>query len=98
MDINDIKGFYDVSRHPDVISGKITSEEALTNFLETFDAHRSLCRGDPNSVKFDRKVTFNEFQDYYSNVSASIDDDAYFELMIKNAWNLDNKKYGKAWG
>ena len=65
--------------------------------METFEAHGSLVKGDHESVKGDGKVTFNEFMDYYSNVSASIDDDAYFELMIKNAWNLDNKKFGKAW-
>ena len=49
-------------------------------------------------MKGDKRVTLNEFMDFYSNVSASIDDDQYFELMIRNAWNLDNKKYGKAWG
>jgi len=98
LDIQDIKQFYDASRHPDVKAGKITADQALDNFLETFEAHRGLSKGDEQSIKGDKKVTLNEFQDYYSNVSASIDDDAYFELMIKNAWNLDNKKYGKAWG
>ena len=53
--------------------------------------------GDDLSKAADGKVTLNEFMDYYSNVSASIDDDQYFQLMITNAWNLDDKKYGKAW-
>ena len=53
--------------------------------------------GDEASKAGDGKVTLNEFCDYYSNVSASIDDDEYFKLMITNAWNLDNKKSGKAW-
>ncbi len=26
-----------------------------------------------------------------------MDNDEYFELMIRNAWNLDNKSYGKGW-
>ena len=64
--------------------------------METFEAHRGLASKEDQ--RGDKRITLNEFQDYYSNVSASIDDDAYFELMIKNAWNLDNKKYGKAWG
>jgi hypothetical protein len=56
-----------------------------------------MSKGDPKSKK-DGIVTLNEFMDYYSNVSSSIDDDEYFKLMITNAWNLDNKSYGKAWG
>ena len=57
-----------------------------------------MSKGDENSKKGDGKVDFNEFCDYYSNVSASIDDDAYFEVMITNAWNLNSKSYGKGWG
>jgi hypothetical protein len=37
-----------------------------------------------------------EFVEYYTNVSASIDDDRYFELMMRNAWNLDQNK-GQGW-
>jgi len=43
-------------------------------------------------------VTLNEFVDYYANVSSSIDDDDYFEVVITNAWNLNNKSYSKGWG
>ena len=93
-----MKRFYNASNHPDVKSGKKTEDEVLLDFLETFEVHRSLSRGDKASAKGDGKVSINEFMDYYSNVSASIDDDEYFNLMMTNAWNLDNKKYGKAWG
>jgi hypothetical protein len=34
----------------------------------------------------DGKVTFEEFVEYYNNISCSVDSDEYFELMIKNAW------------
>jgi hypothetical protein len=34
----------------------------------------------------DGKVTFEEFVEYYNNISCSIENDAYFDLMISNAW------------
>ena len=37
----------------------------------------------------DSIVTFDEFCDYYRDVSASVDTDEYFGLMMKNAWKLD---------
>ena len=36
----------------------------------------------------DGKVTIEEFEMYYADVSASINDDDYFELMIRNAWHI----------
>ena len=46
----------------------------------------------------DSKVTFEEFLDYYNNISFGIKDDEYFEEMIKSVYNLDNKRNNKkAW-
>jgi hypothetical protein len=46
----------------------------------------------------DGKIELREFIEYYRNVAASIDNDQYFELMITNAWNLNDKSYSRGWG
>ena len=72
--------------HPDVSIGKHTEDEVLVDFIESFKTHHSLFRGrDPN-------VSEEEFLDYYSCVSPAIEDDRFFELMIKNSWNFENRE------
>jgi hypothetical protein len=95
IDIRDIKGVYNASKHPDVISGKKTEDEVLFAFLDTFELHHS----DIVEDKRDGSVSMGEWIEYYNNVSMSIDDDAYFELMMNNAWNLKGDKVTKkGWG
>jgi len=93
--IDDIRGVYSAKMHPDVKSGKKTEDDVLFEFLDTFEQYHALKSGDTKSR--DKSITLEEFIDYYRNVSCSIDSDEYFELMIKNAWNLDNKSYAKGW-
>lgn len=92
VDIDDIKGVYNAGKHPDVKSGKKSEDQILCEFLDTFEMHYNMEHGTK-----DRKITGEEFVDYYSNVSASIDDDDYFDLMITNAWNLNNRSHAKGW-
>lgn len=37
---------------------------------------------------FMHQVTKEEFLNYYAGVSASIDTDVYFIVMMKNAWKI----------
>mmetsp|Transcript_22354 Transcript_22354/g.16834 ORF Transcript_22354/g.16834 Transcript_22354/m.16834 type:complete len:97 (-) Transcript_22354:45-335(-) len=47
----------------------------------------------------DGNISLDEWMEYYNNVSMSIDDDKYFELMMNSAWNLDNSRVTKkGWG
>ena len=90
VDIYDLKGVYSAKDHPDVRSGKKTEDQALSEYLETFEMHKNLAGGKNDSV-----VTKEEFREYYNNISATIDDDKMFETMIVNTWKLqgeDSKK------
>ncbi|CEG37563.1 calcyphosin-like protein [Plasmopara halstedii] len=68
---------YRAKKHPDVLQGRKTKDEVLLEFLDTFDGGEK-----------DGKVHPNKFVRYYTNISASIDDDYYFELVIRNAWHM----------
>lgn len=84
VSVEDILQNYDFSYHPSVSNGSITPEEAANEMLSCFES-----TGD-----IDGKVTWAEFLDYYKGISLSIDDDDYFELMMRNAWHLSG---GTGW-
>jgi len=64
-------------------------------FLETFETHHNIRNNDAP----DHVVTKEEFEEYMANISASIDDDIYFEAMMNSAWKINDgeKTYGKGW-
>ena len=72
--------------HPEVKSGKRTEDEVITEFMETFEQHHNTIHG----TKADGIITPDEFLEYYAHVSANIDSDAYFELMMSNAWGFES--------
>lgn len=76
--LDDIAQIYDASQHPDVLGGKKTEEEIFKEFMTKWDTQ-----------EVDGIVTIDEFYDYFKDVSASVDTDEYFEVMMKQAWKLD---------
>lgn len=77
VDMNDMLAIYDVSFHPKFKTGEMSKSDVLTEFMAQWD-----------TVEKDGKITKDEFIEYYTDVSASIDEDDYFELMIRNAWHI----------
>ena len=122
--VADLKGVYNVSKHPKFLNGEWSEEQILKKFLDTFDT-----KGHEDGVVsfswldycitkkirilklcFDQ-ITRDEFINYYAGVSgkwwfiflqkvfkvkfigfeilkASIDNDAYFDLMMRSNWRL----------
>lgn len=77
--IDDLKGNLNVKHHPKFKSGEWTKDQCLQEYLIKFEG--------PEGNK-DGKVTMEEFINYYAGVSASIDHDGYFDLMMRNCWKL----------
>ena len=84
VDLRDVMLAYDASQHPEVIAGRMTADEVYLEFMDTFEV----------GGEKDGRITEREFTNYYHNLSASIDDDDYFELMIRNAWHISG---GEGW-
>ena len=69
--------------HPKYRSGEWTLEQVLQSFLDAFDS-----QGNKDGV-----VSRDEFMSYYATLSATIDDDSYFDLMMRNSWGLPPRSF-----
>ncbi|KAK2171062.1 hypothetical protein NP493_1109g00016 [Ridgeia piscesae] len=76
--VEDIERVYDVRQHAKYKSGQWTEKKVLQEFLKTFEIGGVV----------DSQVTREEFHNYYAGVSASIDTDVYFDLMMRTIWKL----------
>jgi len=75
--VDDIRGVYSAKKHPKVISGEKTEDQIFKEFLVTF--------GDKDA---DGQLTREEFEEYYANLSASVDSDEEFQEILIHAWKL----------
>ncbi|XP_026522098.1 calcyphosin-like protein isoform X2 [Notechis scutatus] len=76
--IEDLQGVYNVKHHPKYQNGEWSEDQVFRSFLDNFDS----------PYDKDGQVTNEEFMNYYAGVSASIDTDVYFIVMMKNAWKI----------
>jgi Ca2+-binding EF-hand superfamily protein len=82
MDFDYIKTKYRASMHPDVRLGKKTEDEEYNEFLSTFTVHHS-SYGGPEA-----RVTKDEFMEYYTKISAAIENNSNFDVMMTDVWGL----------
>ena len=78
LTVADLKRSFDAKRHPKYRTGEFNETQVMEEFLAGFEAP-----GEKDGV-----VTWEEFLNHYCEVGANIDDDTYFDLMMRNCWKL----------
>ena len=66
------------SKHPKVVKGEITQEQAFDEFARNFNDRTGA-----------GKIEKCEWDDYYAAVSASMDNDDHFIELIRSTWGLN---------
>lgn len=72
----EMKELFDYKRHPDVLNKEKTGAQVLQEFASGWD------------LAPDAQVTWDDFYDYYNDISAGIDDDDAYEFMLRNVWHV----------
>jgi Ca2+-binding EF-hand superfamily protein len=70
----DISHLYDVSHHKEFQEGKVTKEEVIAEFLNSFDG----MKGNNDGI-----ITKDEFLDYYADLAVSCPTEDYFCVMME---------------
>jgi Ca2+-binding EF-hand superfamily protein len=78
IDVSDLRTIFNCSKHPKIVNGEMTEDQVFGLLLKNF-----------NDANGDGKINRKEWNDYYSAVSSSIDNDDHFVILMKTAWNLD---------
>ena len=87
ISISLVKELYNFKFHPDVFLGKKSAQQIYKEFLYTFDIFCEL-----NGLK--DVISYKDFIEYYTPISASILNDNYFDDIILGVWNLEENNTG----
>ena len=85
VQIDSLKNLFNAKKHPEVINGTKSQEEVFEQFCNSLDLYREI-----NNIPKNGELSFENFIDYYTGISASIPDEVYFEDMINGVWNNNN--------
>jgi len=85
--ISDMKNRFNPSRHPDVLKGSKTENKILGEFLDFLEIFREYYNNLHGGYTFN--MGFQEFLEFYSEISLSIEDDKDFENLLINCWDLE---------
>ena len=79
MTLDDIARHYAIPEdHPDILTGKVAStKDFYMRFMSLWDTQVG-----------DGVITFDEFCDYFRDISACIETDAEFKKMMETVWKL----------
>ena len=86
VNIKKMKCRFNSYKHPEVIKGNKTHEEAYGDFLECIQIYKEyMCNINKNNNDF---FNLNEFFQFFNEISMYIEDDSDFDLLIFGCWDI----------
>lgn len=87
LEMNEVKAKFDPARHPDVVAGLKTVEEARFSFFEMFSTFHNASTG----FSGETAISLDEFIEYHMYLNESFERDIEFKNFIIGVWNMDIK-------
>jgi Ca2+-binding EF-hand superfamily protein len=90
ISIEDMPTYFNGRNHPIVTQRKRSEAEALDHLL-TYFRLASTNSGKPSTVRgraIPSVATYETFCNYYADLSATVEEDSYFETLVRSNWNL----------
>lgn len=88
LSLEEVKAKFEPWRHPDVLRGTKTIEEARFEFYNLFTSLHSANKGFKNETT----VTFADFAEWHAIVNTQIERDQDFRTFVIGVWNMDLKE------
>jgi hypothetical protein len=90
VNINVMRNKFYPAGHPDVIIGRRTEQDILSEFLDNIDYHFNLLNQGKNNDE--DEITNQDFIDFYRYISVGIASDGDFKKIINGVWSLERQK------
>ena len=91
ISINDLKQNFKAYNHPEVKNNLKTEKEVFFEFLESIDIFKNY-KNNINGQNFNNNtLSYDEFLDFYKEISISIKDDILFEHLLNNCWKIEKE-------
>ena len=88
--LNDIKKYFNPDSHPDVIEKNKSREEIAFDFFDSLEVFKEYNINLKNENIINGVMSYKDFENYFKEISLSINDDKLFEFIIKYCWEVDN--------
>ena len=91
--LNDIKKYFNPEKYPDVLEQKKTSDEIAFDFIDSLEIFKEYNINLKNESIINGIMTYNDFENYFKEISLSINDDKIFDYIINFCWEVDDRLY-----
>ena len=91
--LNDLKKYFNPDRHPDAIEHIKSRDEIAFDFFDSLEVFKEYNINLKNEAIINGIMTYNDFENYFKEISVSIIEDKIFDYIINFCWEVDGRYY-----